>query len=143
MPSLKTILLIIACVFVLYTLAVVVKYMFMLRRGRQAGAAIGLGDLIAMRMRKVDPGTVVDAYLTARNAGVDVNINDVERHQSHGGRVENVIEALRLAATRQLRVTWRDLCQQDLNGDNVVELIRNRLKAAEQSRQRSSDAGKK
>ncbi len=140
MPSVRTILFVIACVFALYALVVVVKYFLIWRTGRGAGAEVGLGDLIAMRMRKVDPRVVIDAYVAARNAGLDVAIKDIEQHHSHGGRVENVIEAVRLAGSRKLRVTWRGLCQQDLNGEDVVEIIRNRLEAAERSKKQSSEA---
>jgi uncharacterized protein YqfA (UPF0365 family) len=140
MPSPGTIVLIIACVFCLYALVVLVQYILLWRSGRSVGAELGLGGLFAMRMRKVNPRVVIGAYVVARNAGVDVAIDDIERHLSHGGRVENVIEAVRLAGSKQLRVTWRGLCQQDLNGEDVVEMIRKRLEAAERSKKRSSEA---
>ena len=139
MPSVGTILYILAWVFGLYALAIILKYLFTWRAARRAGASIGLGGLIAMRSRKVNPRIVVDAYVAARNAGVDVAIEDIERHHSHGGRVENVIEALRLASPRRLRVTWRDLCRQDLAGQDVVEAIRKRIEAADRTATKPSD----
>ena len=46
-----------------------------------SGAYVGLMTLIAMRLRRVPPGTVVTARISAVKAGIDISINDLEAHR--------------------------------------------------------------
>src|SRR5919108_3426920 len=59
-----------------------------------SGAYVGLLTLIGMRLRRVPPGTVVNARISAVKAGLDLSINDLEAHYLAGGNVVRVVDAL-------------------------------------------------
>ena len=47
-----------------------------------------------MRLRQVPYGMVVDARITAKKAGIEIPINDIEAHFLAGGNVIPTIQAL-------------------------------------------------
>src|SRR5919108_1684070 len=59
-----------------------------------SGAYVGLLTLIGMRFRRVPPGTVVIARISAVKAGLDVSINDPEAPYLAGGNLVRVVNAL-------------------------------------------------
>ena len=59
-----------------------------------SGAYVGLFTLIGMRLRRVPPGTVVTARISAVKAGLDISINDLEAHYLAGGNVVRVVNAM-------------------------------------------------
>src|SRR3989337_3452306 len=59
-----------------------------------AGAYVGLFTLVGMRLRRVPPGTVVTARISAVKAGLDISVNDLEAHFLAGGNVVNVVNAM-------------------------------------------------
>jgi uncharacterized protein YqfA (UPF0365 family) len=44
-----------------------------------SGAYVGLSTLIAMRLRRVPPGTIITARISAVKAGLEIPLNDLER----------------------------------------------------------------
>ena len=127
MPLILWIVLALVCMYALYTLVVLGKYLMIRRAGRRAGVPLSFGNLIAMHRRKINPWVIIDAYKVVKQSELDVRIEQIEQHHTHGGRVEHVIEALRLAKSRNLRITWHDLCQQDLASHDVVQIIQKRI----------------
>ena len=120
---------VLAVLYALYALAVVVKYVRMHRASRKVGAPLSYGDLIRMRWRKIDPTEVIEAFDLSRQERLDLPLDEIERHHVHGGRVFHVIEAMALAQSRKMRTSWRDLCQRDLGGEDVVQHIQDRIDA--------------
>ena len=59
-----------------------------------SGAYVGLFTLVGMRLRRVPPGTIVTARISAVKAGLDISVNDLEAHYLAGGNVVNVVNAL-------------------------------------------------
>src|SRR3970282_1387613 len=57
-------------------------------------AYVGLFTLVGMRLRRVPPGTIVTARISAVKAGLDISVNDLEAHYLAGGNVVNVVNAL-------------------------------------------------
>ena len=92
-----------------------------------------LTDTGHIDLSKVDPAEVIEVYGLSRAVGLDVAVDQIERHVSQGGRVLRVIEALRLASTTKLRLKWRDLCQRDLAGEDVGQVVKERMKELETS----------
>src|SRR5262249_61836236 len=64
---------------------------------KAAGASVGMLTLVAMRLRRVPPDTIVAAYISAVKAGLDIQVNLLEAHYLAGGRVEAVVNALNSA----------------------------------------------
>ena len=127
MSMLTWIVLGLAVLYALYALVVLAKYVLMHRASRKAGAALGFGELIRMRWQKLDPMEIIEAFDLAQKERLDLQIDQIQRHTVQGGRVFSVIEALALAKSRGIRTTWRDVCQRDLNGENVVQYIQDRI----------------
>ena len=59
-----------------------------------AGAYVGIVTLVAMRLRQVPYGLIVDARITARKAGIDITIDELEAHYLAGGNVVPTVQAL-------------------------------------------------
>lgn len=59
-----------------------------------ADAPVPLLTIVGMSLRKVRPRTVVDAYITAKKAGVPVTILDLERHCLEGRDVARMVDAM-------------------------------------------------
>src|SRR3990167_7381494 len=59
-----------------------------------SGADVGLFTLVGMRLRRVPPGTIVTARISAVKAGLDIPVNDLEAHYLAGGNVVNVVNAM-------------------------------------------------
>ena len=61
-----------------------------------SGAGVGIGQLIAMRLRRVPPALIVNPRISAVKAGLDLDTNQLEAHYLAGGKVERVVFALML-----------------------------------------------
>ena len=85
-----------------------------LMRAWLAGAYVGFTELIAMRLRQVPYGMVVDARITAKKAGIEIPINDIEAHFLAGGNVIPTIQALIAAQKAGIVLDWNRACAIDL-----------------------------
>jgi uncharacterized protein YqfA (UPF0365 family) len=93
-----------------------------------AGAYVGIVTLVAMRLRQVPYGLVVDARITAKKAGIDISIDDIEAHFLAGGNVVPTVQALIAAQKAGIELNWNRACAIDLatkgSGKSVVEAVR-------------------
>lgn len=88
-----------------------------------SGASIGIGRLIAMRLRKVPPNMIVHPRITALRAGIDVSIDELEGHFMAGGHVSMVINALISAQKAGIHLVFERAAAIDLAGRNVLEAV--------------------
>src|SRR5688500_3346693 len=63
-------------------------------RAFASGVRVSFLTLFGMRFRKVNPAEIVDPLITARKAGLDLTIDDLEIHYLSGGNVQRVVNAL-------------------------------------------------
>lgn len=89
-----------------------------------SGAYVGLLTLIAMRLRRVPPGTVVTARISAVKAGLDLSINDLEAHFLAGGNVVNVVNAMISADKANIPLSFKRAAAIDLAGRDVLEAVK-------------------
>lgn len=93
-----------------------------------AGAYVSPLNLVAMRLRQVPYGLVVDARITARKAGIDISIDEIEAHYLAGGNVIPTIQAIIAAQKAGIALNWQRACAIDLatkgSGKSVVEAVR-------------------
>src|ERR671923_1694860 len=89
-----------------------------------SGAYVGLLTLIGMRLRRVPPGTVVNARISAVKAGLDVSINDLEAHYLAGGNVVRVVNALISADKANIDMPFKRAAAIDLAGRDVLEAVK-------------------
>ncbi len=113
---------------VLVAAAVVFSFFSVWLRAWLAGAYVGIVTLVAMRLRQVPYGLIVDARITAKKAGIDISIDDMEAHYLAGGNVIPTVQALIAAQKAAIELTWNRACAIDLatkgSGKSVVEAVR-------------------
>src|ERR671914_1122900 len=88
-----------------------------------SGAYVGLLTLIGMRLRRVPPGTVVTARISAAKAGLGVSINDLEAHYLAGGNVVRVVNALISADKANIPLPLQRAAAIDLAGRDVLAAV--------------------
>lgn len=122
------ILLVIGGIAALIFIGIVFSFFSVWLRAWLAGAYVGFTELIAMRLRQVPYGMIVDARITAKKAGIEIPINDIEAHFLAGGNVIPTIQALIAARKAGIELDWDRACAIDLatkgSGKSVVEAVR-------------------
>ena len=86
-------------------------------------AGVSLGELIGMRLRKVDMRTIVLSKIRAIRAGIDVTTVEMENHYLSGGKVPNVVTALIAANRAAIALTWKIATAIDLAGRDILEAV--------------------
>jgi uncharacterized protein YqfA (UPF0365 family) len=84
---------------------------------------VPIGQLIGMRIRKVPPGIVINALVSATKAGLKLNCNDLEAHYLAGGNVRSVVNALISADKANIPLDFKAATAIDLAGRNVLEAV--------------------
>src|SRR5918999_5456106 len=88
-----------------------------------SGVRVGLGTLVGMRLRKVNPGDIVRPLISATKAGLALDVNQMEAHHLAGGEVERVGNALISANLANIDLPWQRATAIDLAGRDVVEAV--------------------
>ncbi len=89
-----------------------------------AKANVGLFTMVAMRLRRVPPKTIVEARIAAVKAGLDdVKTDWLESHFLAGGRVNSVINALISADKARMELDFQRAAAIDLAGRDVFEAV--------------------
>jgi uncharacterized protein YqfA (UPF0365 family) len=93
-----------------------------------SGAKITLTELIALRLRSVPVGMVVDNRITAVKSGLPLTIDDLSTHFLAGGSVPMVVLALIAAKKAGINLAFDLACAIDLatkgTGKTVLEAVR-------------------
>jgi len=89
-----------------------------------AGVKVSIGDLVGMRLRKVNPAAVVRPLIAATKAGVSLTTRDLEAHYLSGGHVDRVVKALISADKANLGLHFQQAAAIDLAGRDVLEAVR-------------------
>jgi uncharacterized protein YqfA (UPF0365 family) len=88
-----------------------------------SGVRVGLGTLIGMRLRKVNPADIVRPYISASKAGLDLDVGQMEAHHLAGGNVGRVVTALISADRANIDLPWQRATAIDLAGRDVLEAV--------------------
>lgn len=88
-----------------------------------SGVNVGLGTLIGMRLRKVDPFQIIQPLISAVKASIPLHIGRMEAHYLAGGRVDKVVMALISAKSARITLDWQQAAAIDLAGRNVLEAV--------------------
>ena len=93
-----------------------------------AKAKVGFSTLLAMRLRGVPVGLIVDARITAMKAGIPLTTDELEAHYLAEGNVVQTVQALIAALKANIELSWDRACAIDLatKGTNksVLEAVR-------------------
>jgi uncharacterized protein YqfA (UPF0365 family) len=88
-----------------------------------SNAPVSLLQIIFMRFRKVNPGTIVNVRITAKKAGIELSADELEAHYLAGGHVERVVQALISALKANIELSYDRACAIDLAGRDVKEAV--------------------
>jgi uncharacterized protein YqfA (UPF0365 family) len=113
-------------IFALVVFGIIASYFRLWIQSYTTGAGIGFFNLIGMKLRKVDPPTVVEARVMAVQAGIaeEFSIKDMEAHFLAGGRLKNVVAALVAADRADIPLGWKRATAIDLAGRDIVDAVR-------------------
>ena len=89
-----------------------------------SGVRVGLFELVFMRIRKVPPGVIVRALITAIKAGLKVTSTDLETHYLAGGDIINVINAMISAEKANIVLDFKQATAIDLAGRDVLDAVK-------------------
>ncbi len=97
-------------------------------RALTSGASVKFSELIALRLRGVPVGLIVDTRITAIKSGLNVSIDDLSTHFLAGGSVQMVIQALIAARKAGIHLDFDRACAIDLatkgTGKTVLEAVK-------------------
>jgi len=124
-------------VFVLYGLGAVLLLVFAVIvlnfgmiyiRALFSGAKVTIMELIALHLRRVPAGLVVDNRITAVRSGLPLSIDDLSTHFMAGGNVPMVVLALIAAKKAGIHLVFDRACAIDLatkgTSKSVIEAVR-------------------
>ena len=93
-----------------------------------AGAKVSYTELIALKLRSVPVGLVVNVRITAIKSGLPLSIDELSTHFLAGGNIEMVVQALIAARKANIHLDFDSACAIDLatkgTGKSVIEAVR-------------------
>lgn len=92
-------------------------------RAWAANARVSIMQLVALRLRRVPVGMVVDMRITCVKAGINVSLDQLSTHYLAGGNVEMVTLALIAAQKAQLNLTFDHACAIDLATKGTTKTV--------------------
>ena len=93
-----------------------------------SGAHVSIGELISMTVKKLDARSIVNNYIKAKKAGVDITIAQIENHLQAHGNIELVINALIAAQSANLEdLDLKTAIAVDLSGRDINDAVKHRI----------------
>jgi uncharacterized protein YqfA (UPF0365 family) len=125
--STQWVILIILLLFVLVFLGIFAQFASLWLQCKMTRAGIGLGDLVFMQFRRVNPALIVRSKIMAVQAGLNrkypLSVQNLEAHALSGGNVPNVIRALIAADKANIPLDWNTAQAIDLAGRDILEAV--------------------
>ncbi len=87
-------------------------------------AHVSMSRLIGMKMRRIKYKMLVDVYIRARKAGLNIDITELESHIMAGGNVSNVVNALISAHSANIDLSLQEAKAIDLAGRDVLNAVK-------------------
>ncbi|MCL2483812.1 MAG: flotillin-like FloA family protein [Firmicutes bacterium] len=94
-------------------------------RALVSGAHVKMIKIIGMKMRKVNPTFIIEAYIRAKQGGINLTVDELETHYMANGDVLRVVEALIAAYGAKIALSPNLAKSIDISGKNVVEAVKN------------------
>jgi uncharacterized protein YqfA (UPF0365 family) len=93
-------------------------------RALLSGAPVGMGRIIGMWLRHVNPSVIVDARIMLTKAGIPVETDMLETHFLARGNVMKVSQALVAANKANIPLPFQRAAAIDLAGRDVLEAVK-------------------
>lgn len=117
----------VAIIFVLFTVCMILLYYIpvgLWMEAMTAGVPINPVHLVVMRLRRLEPATVVRPLIMGRQAGLtDIDADKLEGHLLAGGDVPRLVRALIEADKAKIPLDFNRAAAIDLAGRNVLEAV--------------------
>ncbi|MCK4849694.1 MAG: flotillin-like protein FloA [Phycisphaerae bacterium] len=110
-------------IIVLIVLTLAAQFFSLWLQAYMSRAGVSLGELIGMRLRKVDMRSMVLNKIRAVRAGLDMSTVEMENHYLSGGRVPNVVTALIVANRAAINLNWKTATAIDLAGRDILDAL--------------------
>ena len=88
-----------------------------------SGLKVGIGQLVAMRIRKVVPSRIINPAIKSTKAAMSLSLNKLEAHYLAGGNVDRVVNALIAAQRAGIPLDFERACAIDLAGRDVLNAV--------------------
>ncbi len=111
---------------IIIALIAIIAYLVPLRLWITAwasGAYVGLLTLVAMRLRRVPPHSIIKARISAVKAGLQIPLDELESHFLAGGNVVNVVNAIISADKANIELSFKRAAAIDLAGRDVLDAV--------------------
>jgi uncharacterized protein YqfA (UPF0365 family) len=106
------------------------NFLLVFIRAWAAGAYVGPVELIALALRKVPVGLVVDTRITALKSGIPVDIDQLSTHYLAGGNIEMVVLALIAAQKAAIKLEFDRACAIDLATKGTTKTVLEAVKTS-------------
>jgi len=117
-----------AAVALLVGVVILLNFGMIYIRALFSGAKVTVTELIALRLRRVPAGLIVDSRITAVRSGLPLSIDDLSTHFLAGGNVPMVVLALIAAKKAGINLIFDRACAIDLatkgTGKTLIEAVR-------------------
>jgi uncharacterized protein YqfA (UPF0365 family) len=114
-------------VIALVVFVIIISFISTWIQARMSKAPVGFGTLLAMKLRKVPHGLIVQGRITAFKAGIELTTDQLEAHFLAGGDVNQVVRALIAAEKANLNLGFNQAAAIDLathqSGKSVFEAV--------------------
>lgn len=87
-------------------------------------AHVSMGQLVGMKLRKIKFKMIVEAYIRAKKAGLEIHVDELETHIMAGGNVLNIVDALISAHSANIELTLQTAKAIDLAGRDVLNAVK-------------------
>jgi uncharacterized protein YqfA (UPF0365 family) len=126
--NLLVVVILVVGVAVLIALAIILSFISVWIRALTSGARVKITELVALRLRRVPVGLIVDNRITSVKSGLDLSIDDLSTHFMAGGDVDIVVRALIAARKAGIHLVFDRACAIDLatkgTGKTVLEAVK-------------------
>ncbi len=85
---------------------------------------VSMSRLIGMKLRRLQYRQLVDVYIRASKAGLNIDISELESHAMAGGNVSNVVNALISAHSANIELSLQSAKAIDLAGRDVLNAVK-------------------
>lgn len=89
-----------------------------------SGARISMIKLISLKLRKLDTNVLVSAYITAKKAGLFIDIEELATHLTAGGHIDLLVTALIMAQSFNVDLSIDEAKAIDLSNRNIVDAVK-------------------
>src|SRR5438552_15133083 len=116
------------CVLGLVFFIIIINFRTIWVRALVSGARVTYLELLALRLRNVPVGMIVDSRINAIKSGLDIGIDQLNAHFLAGGNIEMVVLSLIAAKKAGIRLEFDRACAIDLatkgTGKTVLEAVK-------------------